>query len=143
MARPAAAGPPKVSVIIPLHRDNPGFRACVAGCLALDYPSLEVIVVSDETIALPRDVKSVLTGAAHDTGPGEKRDAGMHAGAGDFFAFIDDDAVPLSDWLTNAVRIFDGTRRDSARQRLGRACRGGVLRVLAGQRSVPVSLPAG
>jgi len=79
----------------------------VAGCLALDYPSLEVIVVSDETIALPRDVKSVLTGAAHDTGPGEKRDAGMHAGAGDFFAFIDDDAVPRSDWLTNAVRIFD------------------------------------
>jgi GT2 family glycosyltransferase len=30
----------------------------------------------------------------------------MHASSGDFFAFVDDDAVPRRDWLTNAVRIF-------------------------------------
>jgi cellulose synthase/poly-beta-1,6-N-acetylglucosamine synthase-like glycosyltransferase len=94
-------------VIIPLHRDNPGFRACLAGCLALEYPRTEVIVVSDEPVALPADVKSVLTGADHDTGPGEKRDIGMHAATGDYFAFIDDDAVPRADWLTKAVAIFD------------------------------------
>ena len=86
---------PPVSVIIPLHRDNPGFRACLAGCLTLNYPRLEIIVVSDEAVALPAEVKSVLTRADHDTGPGEKRDVGMHAGVGDYFAFIDDDAVQI------------------------------------------------
>jgi glycosyltransferase involved in cell wall biosynthesis len=79
----------------------------VGGCLALDYPSIEIIVVSDEPVALPAEVKCVLTGADHDTGPGEKRDVGMHAGSGDYFAFIDDDAVPQSDWLTKAIGIFD------------------------------------
>ena len=96
-----------MSVVIPLHRDNPGFRACLDGCAALDYPSFEVIVVSDDKVALPADVKQVQTGADHDTGPGEKRDAGMHAADGDFLAFIDDDAVPRRDWLTEAVRVFE------------------------------------
>ena len=63
--------------------------------------------MSDEPVALPADVKSVLTGADHDTGPGEKRDIGMHAATGDYFAFIDDDAVPRADWLTKAVAIFE------------------------------------
>ena len=79
----------------------------MTGCLALDYPSIEIIVISDEPVGLPAEVKSVLTGADHDTGPGEKRDVGMRAGSGDYFAFIDDDAVPRADWLTNAIRIFD------------------------------------
>ncbi len=95
-----------VSVIIPLHRDNPGFRRCLSGCLALDYASVEVIVVSDAPVALPDGVKFVLSGAGRDTGPGEKRDLGMHAAHGDYFAFIDDDAVPRSDWLTEAMRLF-------------------------------------
>lgn len=96
-------------MIIPLHRDNPGFRECLAGCLALDYPRFEVIVVSDDRVELPSEVKSVRTGANRDTGPGEKRDVGMHTGGGEFFAFIDDDAVPRTDWLTEAVRIFQDT----------------------------------
>jgi GT2 family glycosyltransferase len=100
---------PKVSVIIPLHRDSPGFRACLEGCLALEYPRQEIIVVSDEAVALPDGVKSVLTGSDHDTGPGQKRDVGMHAGEGDYFAFIDDDAMPRPDWLDNAIRVFEDT----------------------------------
>ncbi len=95
-----------MSVIIPLHRDSPGFRACLDGCVALDYPSFEVIVVSDDRVSLPDEVKPVLTGASHDTGPGEKRDVGMHAADGDYLAFIDDDAVPRPDWLTEAVRVL-------------------------------------
>jgi len=106
-AHPAAGETPPVSVIIPLHRDNPGFRACLAGCLALDYPTVEIVVVSDERAELPADVKSVITGASHDTGPGEKRDIGMHAASGEYFAFIDDDAIPRPDWLAKAVRLLE------------------------------------
>jgi len=96
-------------VIIPLHRDTPGFRRCLSACLALDYASVEVIVVSDAAVALPQGVKLVLSGAGRDTGPGEKRDLGMHAAEGDYFAFIDDDAIPRADWLTQATQIFQDT----------------------------------
>jgi GT2 family glycosyltransferase len=95
------------SVIIPLHKDNPGFRECLAGCLALDHPSFEVIVVSDSDVALPAGARLVVTGASRNTGPGEKRDIGMHAATGDYLAFIDDDAVPRPDWLTEASRLLE------------------------------------
>ena len=108
-ARKGSQAAARVSVIIPLHRDNAGFRECLAGCLALDYPDYEVVVVTDEGVDLPAEVKLVPTGADHDTGPGEKRDLGMHASAGDFFAFIDDDAAPRRDWLTQAVRVLEDT----------------------------------
>jgi GT2 family glycosyltransferase len=90
-----------------MHRDTPDFRNCLSGCLTLDYPSVEVIVVSDAETRLPLGVKLVLSTANRDTGPGEKRDLGMHAADGDYLAFIDDDAVPRSDWLTQAVRLFE------------------------------------
>jgi GT2 family glycosyltransferase len=97
---------PRVSVIIPLHRDTPGFRECLRGCLALNYQSFELIVVSDADVTLPPGVRLVLSQAGHDTGPGQKRDLGMKAADGDFLAFIDDDAVPRSDWLTQATSPF-------------------------------------
>src|SRR5207244_757842 len=62
--------PPRVAVIIPLHRDTPGFRDCLRGCLALEYPSFEVIVVSDVAVVLPSGAKLVLSKAERDTGPG-------------------------------------------------------------------------
>lgn len=98
-----------VSVIIPLHRDTPGFRRCLSACLELDYASVEVIVVSDAPVALPQVVRLVLSGAGRDTGPGKKRDLGMHSAQGDYFAFIDDDAAPRADWLTQAMRLFQDT----------------------------------
>jgi glycosyltransferase involved in cell wall biosynthesis len=94
-------------VIIPLHRDSRSFRKCVAGCLSLEYASFEVIVVSDLEVGLPSNVKLIVSRSHRDTAPGEKRDLGMHAAQGDYLAFIDDDAVPRSDWLTNAQRILD------------------------------------
>jgi GT2 family glycosyltransferase len=96
-----------VTVIIPLHRDNPSFRACLAGCLALDYPRFEVVVVSDQPVDLPPEVRAVHSRASHDTGPGEKRDLGMHSSSAEFFAFIDDDAVPRADWLREGMRVFE------------------------------------
>jgi GT2 family glycosyltransferase len=96
-----------VTVIIPLHRDNPSFRACLAGCLALDNPRFEVVVVSDQPVDLPPEVRAVHSRASHDTGPGEKRDLGMHSSSAEFFAFIDDDAVPRADWLREGMRVFE------------------------------------
>lgn len=101
---------PRCSIIIPLHRDNATFRDCLRGCLALDYPDFEVIVVSDRPVAVPDAVRLFITGHGGDSGPGEKRDVGVQAATGTVLAFIDDDAVPRSDWLTRAVRAFDDPR---------------------------------
>ncbi|HEX6347811.1 MAG TPA: glycosyltransferase [Candidatus Dormibacteraeota bacterium] len=97
---------PPVSVIIPLHRDNRAFRDCLAACLALDYPDVEIIVVTDSQIGLPERARLVLTGRTGDSGPGEKRDLGMHQAHGQYLAFVDDDAAPRPDWLRSAISAF-------------------------------------
>jgi len=97
---------PVFSIIIPMHRDGDAFRRCLAGCLALNGVTYEVIVVSDKPVALPGGISLVVSGADHDTGPGEKRDAGVRAARGQYFAFIDDDATPRQDWLRQALDVF-------------------------------------
>jgi GT2 family glycosyltransferase len=93
------------SILVPLHRDGPLFRRCVAACLAQDYPSFEVVVVTDDPLAdPPAGVRMVETGAAFDTSPAEKRDVGFDACSGAALAFIDDDAFPASDWLAKAAQ---------------------------------------
>lgn len=101
-----AADSPTFSVIIPLHRDSDAFRRCLGGTLALDHPSFEVIVVCDSAVRVPSSVRLVETGSSVDSGPGQKRDIGMHAAKGRYFAFIDDDAVPRADWLSRAEEIL-------------------------------------
>jgi glycosyltransferase involved in cell wall biosynthesis len=86
--------------------DNPGFRECLRGCLRLEHPSYEIIVVSDLPVEVPSGIRVALTGSATNTGPGQKRDVGMHIAAGTYLAFIDDDAIPRGDWLTQAAGIL-------------------------------------
>jgi glycosyltransferase involved in cell wall biosynthesis len=95
---------PQVSVIVPLHRDTPAFRRCVAAVGALLEDRHELIVVADRpVVGLPDDVRLVVTRSEADTSPAEKRDAALAAAAGDFLAFLDDDAYPAPDWLDRAL----------------------------------------
>ncbi|MBN2288236.1 MAG: glycosyltransferase, partial [Candidatus Glassbacteria bacterium] len=48
-------------------------------------------------------VRVVATGRV---GPSTKRDRALQEASGEILAFLDDDAYPVSDWLTNAVRNF-------------------------------------
>lgn len=94
----------RFSILIPLHRDTPVFRRCLAACLALDHDDFEVLAVSDRPVTLPDDprVRMVVTGAPADTSPAEKRDAGLEHATGDAIAYLDDDAEPARDWLAVA-----------------------------------------
>lgn len=96
----------RVSVVIPLHRDNPAFRRCLAGCRELDYADFEILVVSDGDVLLPSGVRLLQTGSKSDTSPAEKRDLAIAGASGGFLAFIDDDAYPRKDWLRRAVDGF-------------------------------------
>jgi len=98
----------RVSIVIPLHRPTPAFRACLAACLELDHGDFEVLVVSDRPADLPGDprVVPVLTGLAGDSSPAEKRDAALPRATGDAIAYLDDDAEPARDWLRVAEAAF-------------------------------------
>jgi len=106
----------RFSIVIAAHRDGPAFRRCVDACLAQEYPSFEVVVVSDRPLSpQPADALCVETGAASDTSPAEKRDAAVPRTTGDVLAFVDDDAYPRPDWLARASERF----RDAEVQAVG------------------------
>jgi GT2 family glycosyltransferase len=97
------------SIVIPVHRDGPTFRDCLAGCLEQDYGGfVEVLVVSDRPLAdLPDRVRLLETGSGTNTSPAEKRDRAFAEARGDVLAYVDDDARPAPDWLSAAARRFE------------------------------------
>lgn len=95
---------PKVSVIIAVGVPGRYVEECVAHCLRLEYPDVEIIVLPDGDWTPPDPrVRVIPTGKVR---PAEKRDRGVEASGGEIVAIIDDDAYPEPDWLRNAIRHF-------------------------------------
>lgn len=103
-----------MSFIVPLHRDGPQFRSCLAAYarVASAVP-FEVVVVSDGEVApLPADVVHTTTGSASDTSPAVKRDVGAKAARGRILGYIDDDAYPNDDWVDVVVDALEDAEID-------------------------------
>jgi len=97
---------PKVSIIIPLYVLEERFFRDLKKFRKLDYPSYEIVVVSDESVDLRGfGARLLLTGKKR-TGPAEKRDIALKQARGSICAFIDDDAYPHPGWLKKAVGHF-------------------------------------
>ena len=95
---------PKVSIVIAVGVPGPYIEECIAHCLALDYPDVEIIALPDSDWTPPDPSVTVIpTGKVR---PAEKRDRGVEASAGELVAIIDDDAYPDRDWLSKAVPHF-------------------------------------
>ncbi len=95
----------KVSIIIAVGVPGHYIKECIEYCLELDYPDFEIIVLPDEAWEAPAEgIRVIPTGRVR---PAEKRDRGVEEASGEIVAIIDDDAYPVSDWLSNAVRHFD------------------------------------
>lgn len=95
---------PRVSVIIPLKEDNDYICETLYHVRQLDYPDYEVLVLPDEPANWGDAVSVIPTGPK---GPAAKRDMALEYVTGDILAFLDDDAYPARDWLTNAVKHFE------------------------------------
>jgi cellulose synthase/poly-beta-1,6-N-acetylglucosamine synthase-like glycosyltransferase len=93
-----------VSIIIPCKNIDDYTRECIAYCKLLDYPFFEIILLPDHSEEQIEGVISIATGPVS---PGLKRNIGVKNSKGEFCAFIDNDAYPRSDWLTNAMKYFD------------------------------------
>lgn len=99
-----------VSIIIPFKQFDPYVRECLQNCLDLDYPHFEILLLPDfdpppdEIREKDQRVKVISTGEVI---PPIKRNLGAEKASGEILAFLDSDAYPRSDWLSNAVRYFD------------------------------------
>jgi glycosyltransferase involved in cell wall biosynthesis len=100
-----------VSVVIPCRDRVRSLASCLEAVTRLSPAPAEVIVVDSqsESAHAIREV-SVRHGArylrAEKPGVSLAKNIGANAASGDVVAFLDDDAVPASDWLKHAVEPF-------------------------------------
>ena len=95
---------PLVSIIIPCKDVDSYTRQCIEYCKRLEYSNFEIILLPDCPSKTIDGVVIIATGTVP---PGVKRNIGVKNSTGEFCAFIDNDAYPRSDWLTNAVKCFE------------------------------------
>ena len=95
---------PQVSIIIPCKEVDKYTEECIGHCKRLDYPNFEIILLPDNSYGALNGVKVIATGPV---APGLKRNIGVKNSSGEFCAFIDNDAYPRSDWLTNVLQPFE------------------------------------
>jgi len=94
---------PLVSIIIPCKEVDGYTKESIAGCKQIEYENYEIIVLPDFPSSTIEGVTLISTGAVS---PGIKRNLGIEKSTGEFCAFIDNDAYPRHDWLTNALKIM-------------------------------------
>ncbi len=96
----------RFSIIIPVRAVNEFLIENFSHLKRLDYADFEVIVLLDaDTTYNPHDDR-IKFFAVDPKGPGEKRNIGAELATGDILVFLDDDAYPARNWLTQASKIF-------------------------------------
>jgi cellulose synthase/poly-beta-1,6-N-acetylglucosamine synthase-like glycosyltransferase len=95
---------PLVSIIIPCKEVDDYTRECIEFCRGLDYSSFEIILLPDSSSKQIETVKILATGSVS---PGVKRNLGVKSSNGEFCAFIDNDAFPRKDWISNALKYLE------------------------------------
>ena len=124
----------RASVVIPCRNAERTVGDAVRSVFEQTEPPLEVLVVDDASEDASADAarragaRVIRNGRRRNAGGA--RNAGMDAGKGDFFAFLDADAVAPRDWLERARRRFEsdpGVAAVGARIANGRPGRWGEL----------------
>lgn len=93
---------PRFSVVV-VSRGRPDhLRRALRAIRQLDYPAFEIVVVGDDqavTVAREGPAQGVKVVACDQANISVARNMGVSEAAGEFCAFIDDDAVPEPMWL--------------------------------------------
>lgn len=96
----------KFSIIIPVRTINGFLKESIGHLKSLNYQNFEVVVVTDEEEHYDfGDDRFILLDSGK-VGPGEKRNLAAAHATGDVLAFLDDDAYPTPEWLSEAAKIF-------------------------------------
>jgi O-antigen biosynthesis protein len=109
---------PAVSVVVASRGRAAALSLCLTGLGQVQYHPFEIVVVADsegraaaKAHALGRRLKIV---ACDEANIARARNLGIAAAAGEIVAFIDDDAVPEPDWLTELGQPFEDPGVDAA-----------------------------
>jgi cellulose synthase/poly-beta-1,6-N-acetylglucosamine synthase-like glycosyltransferase len=101
---------PSCSVIVCTRNRAEQLNQCLQGIRGLCYPNVDVIVVdnaSDDDVAKPiADAWSARYIREPVIGLSRSRNRGARYSEAEIVAFIDDDAVPNTDWLCNLIEEF-------------------------------------
>ncbi len=101
-----------VSVVINTYNRATSLRSTLQSLKRLSYSTFEVIVVngpsSDDTDrVLSEFAGTISVGRCDQVNLSVSRNIGLEMAAGEFVAFIDDDAIPYEYWLNDLVPHFD------------------------------------
>jgi glycosyltransferase involved in cell wall biosynthesis len=94
---------PMVSVIIPCKQIDDYTKECIDHCKQLEYSNFELILLPDNP---GQEISGVTVISTGPVSPGKKRNIGVENSKGEICAFIDNDAYPKADWLTQAVKLL-------------------------------------
>lgn len=102
---------PRVSVVLLNHRRPHLLARVLHGVAQLDYPSFEVVVVGDQSSIQAYDLppewaRRIRYRQVTEPNICLSRNVGIAMSGGEIIAFIDDDAVPEPDWLSELVIPF-------------------------------------
>jgi len=107
-------GSPKVSVVVVTYNRFKALARCLSPLQRQTYSDFEIIVVdsnsTDDTPNLVRSYKNAKLVQTKKTGRidlSRKRNIGIMKSNGEIVAFIDDDAIPADDWLSNMVKSYN------------------------------------
>ncbi len=108
---------PSVSLIIPTRNRPEQLRSCLEACARLEYPRhlLEFLLVDDGSSPPVSQLLEALPGGVRArvlrqnlSGPAAARNRGIEEAAGELLVFLDDDCLPVPDWL---LRFADAYRK--------------------------------
>lgn len=106
---------PLVTLVVPMLDASPTIEQCLASCLALDWPDLEIIVVDngstddsrERVAAVARSSRCpVLLLECDERGPGLARNWAYAHIRGDFVAWVDADDAPFASKLKEQVAVL-------------------------------------
>jgi glycosyltransferase involved in cell wall biosynthesis len=102
-----------ISVVVAVKNERPHIRKCIEALSRQNYAPYEVIVVdgmsTDGTYELLEELQEthdfrLLRNPLENAAAGRNR--GIETARGDIVAFVDGDAVPYDDWLSQISRLF-------------------------------------
>jgi O-antigen biosynthesis protein len=105
-------GWPSISVVVCAYNAAETIDECLAHTCALDYPSLEILVIddgsTDATAEISRRHPRAIVATIDHAGLSVARNEGLRLATSDIVAYLDSDAYPAPEWLYYLSLGFDG-----------------------------------
>jgi len=99
---------PLVSVVVPTHNSADSLRACLESIKNQAYPSVEAVVIDNNSTDATLEVARALTSHVYTQGPerSAQRNRGAREARGTYLLFVDSDMVLAPDVVEQCVRLM-------------------------------------